>query len=201
MSKSKKTISFISWNTEEFLKNQLDLLIKEQTITFYIYIYHYKEKDELENHFHVIMFPNKGIDYLDIRTLFTEQQQNGLLPLGISFKPNYVSKDCEYDWLLYVLHDKTYIKSKYKEVKRYVYNRDKLKSPDERTLFDMVTTAYHSTDFHKDKVINDLLAKGIQPHTLIKNGYIPIKDACSYHHYFEMLEGDYDNKKNRGNNY
>ena len=188
MSKSKKTVSFISWNTTSFLINKLEELYHQQKITYYIFIFHHAEGDDLYDHHHVILFPHVPLDYFDLKAQFIEPQKNGLLPLGISFQPKYVSKDCEYDWILYVLHDPDYLKSKYKEVKKYIYSRDKLISPDERTLQDMISTAYSQTEFHKDRIINDLLKKGVSPSYLIENGYIPIKDACSYHHYIQMTK-------------
>lgn len=186
--KSKKTISFISWNTIPFLYKTLDSLYNEQIVQYFITIEHKAEEDEKKDHSHVILFPNVSIDYMDLKIRFCEPQLHGLQPLGISFRPQYVGKDCEYDWLLYNLHDPNYIRSKYKEMKKYSYKPDDFYSPDINTLEDMIYQAYHTTDFYKDKVINDLLKNGVSPTKLIDNGYIPIKDACSYHHYFQMTK-------------
>ena len=189
--KSKRIVSFISWNTKEFLDRVLKDFVQEQLIYMYIYIFHYHEEDENYDHFHVIIFPCCGLDYNDIIARFIEPQPHGIPPLGISHKPFYESKDGELHWILYVLHDPDYLKSRYKEVKKYQYKQEELVSNDIRTLKQLVLDAYHKTDFSKDKVINNMINEGISPSELIKNGYVSIKDSCSYHHYFQMSKEDY----------
>lgn len=186
--KSKRKVSFISWNSTSFLMAKLEELRLQGDIHFYIFIFHLHEPDEGEDHHHVILFPAKGLEYEDIKSHFTEPQPNGLLPLGISYIPFYEEKGGEYHWILYNMHDPEYIKSKYKQVKKYTYSVEQMISPDERTLQQLVHEAYATTDFRKDKIINELLEEGVSPASLIKNGYIPIKDACSYHHYFQMTK-------------
>lgn len=115
--KSKKNVSFISWNTTSFLHNKLEEFRKNKWILNYIFIFHYKEDDDLSDHHHVIIFPAKSIDYFDILAELTEPQPLGQLPLGISLQPQYEAKNGEYEWILYTLHDPDYIRSKFKEEK------------------------------------------------------------------------------------
>ena len=84
--KSKRIVSFISWNTKEFLDRVLKDFVQEQLIYMYIYIFHYHEEDENYDHFHVIIFPCCGLDYNDIIARFIEPQPHGIPPLGISHK-------------------------------------------------------------------------------------------------------------------
>ena len=184
--KTKQKISFVSWNTTNFLDYQLNQLLKERLIYFYIYIFHLPEDDEDKEHHHVIIYPAKPLDYDDIKVRLTEPVKNGLKPLGISFIPFIESKDGDLHWILYNLHDPVYCKIKCKEEKKYTYPVENLISPDEDTLKHKVHEAYTTTDFYKDSKINDMIKAGISPAELIDNGYIPIKEACSYHHYFQM---------------
>ena len=104
---TQKPISTISYNTEPFLKNTLDMLYKQHIIQNYMYIFH-KGEDGDKDHFHVRLEPNRRIDPMDIKELFSEYDSKNIKPLGVRpFRPSV-----EEDWILYALHNKDYLKTK-----------------------------------------------------------------------------------------
>lgn len=105
--KTIKPIGTISYNTEGFLEKTLHELFNTGVIEDFRYIYHYGEGPGLKNHFHVMMFPNGRIDTFETRKRFEEPDLDsekllGCLPFRYSEPLN---------WILYVLHDKEYLKA------------------------------------------------------------------------------------------
>lgn len=183
-------ISNISYNTPTYLKKKLDKLVDDGEINFYIFIFHKREDDELSDHIHLIMYPDKIVDTKKLEKEFIEFEIGEELPLGVSKKWKTVSKDCDLDWILYVLHDEIYCKAKCKGEKKYRYTSDEFVTNDIRTLKDLVFSAYHETEFYHDIEIQRLIKENnMSGADLIQNGYVPIKNACAYHHFTQMLQG------------
>lgn len=101
-------MSTVSYNSEEFLRNALDTLVKEHKVQSYMYIFHYGENGD-KDHFHVYVQPNKKLDFMDItEQYFLEYVPGHQKPLRC--RPWRCSK--EEDWILYDLHDQEYLASK-----------------------------------------------------------------------------------------
>lgn len=126
---TQKPISTISYNTEPFLKGVLEMLLKQHIIQNYCFIFHYGEDGD-KDHFHVRLEPNKRIDPMDIKELFREFDPNNIKPLFVRpFRPSV-----EEDWLLYVVHDKEYLKIKYgggEKGEKIPYSWQDIKCPDD----------------------------------------------------------------------
>lgn len=105
---TQKPISTISYNTEFFLKEKLDTWYKAHIIQAYQYICH-KGEDGDKDHIHLRIEPNKKLDPMDLLEQLREFQLGNDKPLGC--RPFRMSK--EEDWILYVVHDPTYLKLKY----------------------------------------------------------------------------------------
>lgn len=106
---TQKPISTISYNTEPFLREKLDGLIKSHAIQAYQYIKH-KGEDGDKDHIHLRIEPNKRIDPMAIQDLLREFLMNNDKPLAcLPFRPSK-----EEDWFLYAVHDPDYLKIKYK---------------------------------------------------------------------------------------
>lgn len=101
-------ISTISYNSEIFLKEKLDNLVKQHIIQTYQYIKH-KGEDGDKDHIHLRIEPNRRLDPMDLTALFQEYTAANLKPLGV--RPWRPSK--EEDWFLYAVHDKSYMHLKY----------------------------------------------------------------------------------------
>ena len=106
---TRKCISTISYNSVPYLEKVLADLIKDEIISSYMWILHKKEEDELKDHIHLYLVPNKQLNTLKIRKRFIEIDLNAPdRPLGvIEFKPS--NSD---DWILYCLHYRPYLESK-----------------------------------------------------------------------------------------
>lgn len=105
---TQKPISTISYNSEIFLKEKLDNWIKAHIIQTYMYICH-KGEDGDKDHIHVRIEPNKKLDPMDLQAQLIEYKIGNDKPLGC--RPFRPSK--EEDWILYAVHDETYLKLKY----------------------------------------------------------------------------------------
>ena len=106
---TQKPISTISYNTELFLKEKLDTWYQAHIIQSYQYICH-KGEDGDKDHIHLRIEPNKRVDPMDLQAQLREFQIGKDKPLGC--RPFRPSK--EEDWFLYAVHDKDYLKTKYK---------------------------------------------------------------------------------------
>ena len=125
-----KPISTISYNSEGFLTETLDALLKNGTLEFWAYINHLPEpvdddgNGKIHNHVHVI--PAKRVQTEGIRTFFHEfDPKCPKIPLGTM--PWWQSKFSE--WYPYVLHDPTYLQFK-GLVKKYHYKPEMVQTSD-----------------------------------------------------------------------
>lgn len=105
---TQKPISTISYNTEAFLREKLDIWVNAHIIQAYMYICH-KGEDGDKDHIHLRIEPNKKLDPMDLTDQLREFQIGKDKPLGV--RPWRNSK--EEDWFLYVVHDADYLKLKY----------------------------------------------------------------------------------------
>ena len=106
---TQKPISTISYNTELFLKEKLEIWLKAHIIQSYQYICH-KGEDGDKDHIHLRIEPNKRVDPMDLQEKLKEYQLGKEKPLGVRpFRPSR-----EEDWFLYAVHDPQYLKLKYK---------------------------------------------------------------------------------------
>ena len=101
-------ISTISYNSEEFLKYHLDSWYNMHLIQAYQYIKH-KGEDGDKDHIHLRIEPNKKLDPMDLMEDLKEYVTGSEKPLCV--RPFRNSK--EEDWILYAVHDPTYLKIKY----------------------------------------------------------------------------------------
>lgn len=106
MALTAKPMTTISYNSELFLRRKLDEMFSCGKIEDYRYIRHEPEEDEKKAHFHVIIYPNRRIDTVDIRNEFLEDDPLSDKPLGcLPFR----TKSDPFHWLMYVLHDPLYL--------------------------------------------------------------------------------------------
>lgn len=105
---TQKPISTISYNSEEFLKEKLDLWFNAHIIQAYQYIKH-KGEDGDKDHIHLRIEPNKKLDPMCLQEELREFVPDSEKPLCC--RPFRPSK--EEDWFLYAVHDKTYLRLKY----------------------------------------------------------------------------------------
>lgn len=185
--RTKKPISTISYNSYEFLKTMLDDLLHQQIISFYSFIKHFPE--ELEDHtmekphFHVYVEPHGQVDTMELCKLSQE------------FDPEHPEKPlkCIYwrtsdwpNWLLYALHDETYLKLKLeKRDKFYSYDDFDFSDPDE--FFERYNDAVHSSTIASMLRLPKLLKTTSVPE-LVALGYVKPEQACQFSAYEKLLK-------------
>lgn len=101
-------ISTVSYNTEPFLREKLQELLKAHKIQAYQYIKHKGEGGD-KDHIHLRIEPNTRLDPMDLTEMLKEYPSGCDKPLGV--RPWRNSK--EEDFYLYVVHDKDYLELKY----------------------------------------------------------------------------------------
>ena len=195
-----KTISTISYNTDDFLIDKLNQLIKLKKIAYYIFIHHFAEKDETKNHIHLLIEPYGKIDLPDLVDEFNEVDVDkpGFF-LGVM--PFRITQDFG-DWYFYVLHDSDYLISKGLK-KEFCYNQSDMITSDVDVLNELV----HRIDFRKFKKESEIikaLQNGSSKYDLLKTGLCSMREFYQYersidvitHHYsgklkgFEMIDSD-----------
>lgn len=184
------TCSTITYNTRTFLKFKLNELINSNTIDFYAFIQHKKEADELKDHTHLLIIPSKQIDTKTIDAELCENVKGSDKPLGTCSIWHTVGKNNISDWILYGKHDPVYCKLKGYLDRVYTYTDDDFVTSSRDGLDGLIFEAYHSSKFYFEKQIRDRIQKSLNPYAtgveLVKNGYIPLQSACSFHHFLQM---------------
>lgn len=170
-----KSISTISYNSEDFLLLKLKELYNNRMISDYMYILHSPEDDELKFHIHLWIQPNKKIDTVELQEMFKEVDPNNPKPLGcIDFRKSDID-----NWILYNQHFRPYLVSKLEDRKKY-YQKEDFRFFDEDTFNYNYLHAFKSSDWAKQTQINTLLSDSdFAPADLILNGVLPLQNANS----------------------
>lgn len=171
---TQKPISTISYNSESFLIEKLQILYDAHIIQAWQYIVH-KGEDGDKDHIHLRIEPNKRIDAMDLTDKFKEFEKGKDKPLGV--RPWRNSK--EEDWYLYSVHDSDYLSLKYgggDRCEKLPYDWKDIKtSPD----YDLETAWIRAKAAQKHSTVNiatsiqngqkpvDLLMQGENPYTLL----------------------------------
>lgn len=185
------TTSTICYNTPNFLKTKCDELIEENKIDFYAFVPHKKESDELKDHIHLLLIPSNQIDTKKLDIHFQQNIDGEEKAVGTCsiWKPvgQHIS-----DWILYCKHDTVYCKAKGYLDRLYTYDNSDFYVSDRDGFNELVFEAYHSSKFYYDKQIRERVfsakshyGEGIN---LVKNGYIPMQQMCSFHHFLQMVD-------------
>lgn len=190
---TQKPISTISYNTESFLREKLDIWIRAHIIQAYQYICH-KGEDGDKDHIHLRIEPNKKLDPMCLLEELREFRIGEDKPLGC--RPFRPSK--EEDWFLYAVHDSEYLKLKYgggEKGEKLPYNWTDIKTPEfydtEVAYIRAKAKMQHTTVNMATRVQN-----GENPISLILQGENPftvnaIMRAISENDY-QRLQNDYN---------
>lgn len=182
--RTSKPVSTISYNSKEFLTGKLEELIRNHKISDYMAIFHYAEKDETKDHWHLLIKPNTLIDTMDIQDFFKE------------FDPEYPTKpkkcidfrithDID-DWILYSQHYAPYLASK-AESREFHYAKSDFIYHDEDNFNDLYLHAFKGSAWAKQyQILEQLNSKQLSPIDLIKNGTVPLNMASQLNAYKYM---------------
>ena len=182
--KTRRELSFISWNSQEFLTKKLDNLIDNGTISFYFFVPHYAEKDETKNHTHVYFVPDGTVDTVSLREHFTEfdpaKPSKPIRPAD--FHPSKFG-----DAYFYFLHDPDYLASK-GQSREYIYQDSDIVTND----FDVLKEMLHRVDVskikgNKIKMIQEAHEHGVSFKQLLSSGRIPIQQIAQYEKAYQLM--------------
>lgn len=170
--RTSKPIATISYNTEPFLLNKLQELIRNHKISDYMYIKHFPEEDERKEHIHLWLKPNTLLDTMDLQEFFRELDPS---------KPDKPLKCIDFrtsktdDWILYNLHHSGYLASK-GEAREFVYNKEDFRFYDEDNFEDLFKHALFGSEWSKQNQLLKLINEGsISPDELITSGLVPLQ--------------------------
>ena len=100
-------IATISYNSENFLKERLQELQRNHSISSWFFIFHYAEGQRPKDHFHVWMKPNKRLDTMTLQEFFAEDDPGN--PDGPKLGCiDFVSSKIDFA-ILYYAHYKPYL--------------------------------------------------------------------------------------------
>ena len=117
-------VSALSYNTVDFLRERLDLLLARGYLVCWRFIEHEPEEEEAKKHVHLYMLLAKKVEKDFLCEFFIEDNPKDLnRPLCcFSFvKCNYA------EWFLYCLHDPIYL-AKYGQKRKFIYSSDQFVS-------------------------------------------------------------------------
>lgn len=205
--RTRKPISTISYNSDNYLILKLEELRSAKTISFWAFINHIPEPDESNDecrkaHKHLYIEPNKQVDTEVLKCEFFEfeskktgesdEQYKKKKPLGVL---DFRNSDFG-NWYLYGLHDKAYLA--YKGISRkYHYKFDDMVSNDEDQLY----VNSHSIDMISltpYKRILDAKEAGLNFAQFFRLGGIPLTQIGLYERAWFILTEFDDDEVRRG---
>lgn len=176
-------ISTISYNSESFLREKLELWRKAHIIQSYMYICHHgevgKDGKKDKDHIHLRIEPNRRLDQMDLTEQLQEWTKDHPKPLGV--RPWRPSK--EEDWILYAVHYPSYMTLKYgeegEECEKDPYEVDEIRTDEMFDLEDAWRRALASMA-HSAPSLMKSLENGASPRDLVCRGENPFTTATLY---------------------
>ena len=166
----------ISYNTQPFLKSTLERLTDGGLVRHWAYIPHKGETSKKstsvhdKDHIHLLVVLNKVTDLQKLEKEFSEVKIGEALPLATVGIRTCNSLE---DWVLYVLHDETYLASK-GEVREYHYTLEDFVTDNVANLQELYNSALHQC-YESKRKITALIEMG--GYEAIKSGLYSINQA------------------------
>ena len=184
--KTTSPISTISYNSIDFLKSILDDLYLKHRISFYCFVKHLPEELDdhtwEKDHIHLFIEPNCSVDTMDIQKMTEEfDPDHPDHPLKCIF---FRKSDWD-NWLLYDLHDETYLKLKMQK-RQYTYTLDDFYYSDSDEFFERCNDALHSSKIANMLRLPRMLKEYSIPE-MVALGYVPPSLAFQYSTYENLL--------------
>lgn len=188
-----KPFSTISYNTEHFLIDKLNELVRKRVIKFWAFIEHIPEEDEKKKHKHLYMIPNGQLDTDQLDEFFREIDIEDVTrpPLGIKM---VVSSKWD-DWYLYACHDSAYLATK-GQSRKYHYTDDDFKVSDD----DDFTELRHTIDRTKYAKTLDFVEKvkgGASLIDLVMSGQVPVPMFNQFQSMYNLVKYGGTNRADR----
>ena len=183
--RTSKEIGTISYNTDEFLQERLEELIRNRVISDYMYIKHLPESDERKEHIHLWLKPNKLLDTMDLQDFFEEIDPGHSKPLKVlDFR---VSKTD--DWILYNQHFEPYLKYKGEDREIY-YSKDDFRFNDEDQFNHLYNHALKGSEFaRRYQILQRLQDDDFSGYDMVASGLIPLNLAGNVNAFEQLRRG------------
>lgn len=182
--KTSKPFSTISYNSTEFLSVKLNDLVQRRVISFFAFVYHYKEEDEKKDHIHLIVFPNGQYQTDALQDYLLEPDLSDLTKKPLGIMPCQNSKWG--DWYLYCSHDSAYLASK-GQTRQYHYLEEDFVSSDEDYLHELIRTI-DRTKYAKTQDFVDQVKKGVPLSEMLTKGQIPAPQFNQWRAMYDYLK-------------
>ena len=185
--RSRSPVSTISYNSIDFLFSKLEELRENHDISFWSFVYHFRELDENKDHIHLFIKPNHILDTMDIQQFLLEPdlQNPDLPPLGCRDFRFSVCDSMGYpdEWILYNSHYPPYLASK-NQSRAFTYQMHDFYASDYDEFEDCWRHAMNgSTWAQRNQLLNILSDRRVNPASLIENGSLPLNMACQVNAY------------------
>lgn len=182
--RTSKPISTISYNSDAFLTQKLEEMVKAHTISDWMFIHHIAEADEAKDHTHLWIKPNKLVDSMAIQDYLRE------------YDPTHPDKplkctDFRYsdtdDWILYGMHLEPYLKSKGLE-RQYHYTPYDFRYHDEDTFNENLNHALKGSSWaERMQLVAQLQLSEFDPVDLVKSGRVPIQMSSAIRAFSQLM--------------
>lgn len=181
--RTSRPFATISYNTENFLNQKLGELEKRRAISFWCWIEHYPEDDELKRHKHVYIIPNGQIDTDMVRKELEEIDLTNPLgkPLGcMLMRPSKFD-----DWYLYGIHDTAYLATK-AQARKHHYQESDMHSSCQDSLHELVCTIDFSK-FRKTQDFVDNIMRGVPFYDMVRQGQVPAPQFIQWKQLYDFI--------------
>lgn len=157
----------------------------KRAISFYAFVYHYREDDERKDHIHLFVIPNGQIQTDSLSDVLQELDflHPGNPPLGVM--PWTSSKFP--DWFLYGSHDTAYLASK-GQTRQYHYELSDFVTSSEDYLVELVHTIDRSI-YVKTRDFVEKVQSGRSLLEMLQNGEIPAPQFNQWASLYSFING------------
>lgn len=184
--KTSKAFSTISYNTPDFLAVKLDELVQRRVISFYAFVYHYKEDDERKDHIHLYIEPNGQYQTDSLSDYLLEPDFTNLAAPPLGIMPCKSSKFG--DWFLYTCHDAAYLASK-GQSRSHHYDTPDFRTSNSDYLLEQVHTIDRSP-YKKTQEFVKAVKDGTSLFEMVSSGQVPIHQFNQWASMYEYVQSN-----------
>lgn len=190
--KTSKAFATISYNTDDFLIDKLNDLLRSHKIDFWAYINHLPEEDEKKAHKHLLIIPNGQFDTSQLIDYLNEYENGASKPLTCiaSHKVNSFG-----DWYYYNLHDSKYLSMK-GQSRKHTYEMGDFIVSDSDYFLELVHNIDMTKLFRSQRFFEGL-DNGLSIIEMVKHGIIPIQQVSAFMNIATMYGSDNLNRNGR----
>lgn len=185
--RTKRTISTVCYNSEEFLRAACDRLVSSGLCDWVHWVRHKPEEDEEKEHVHLVAQPARQVDTRALSAFFEElDPSHPDKPLACMPWRFCSSLD---DWLLYAVHDAAYLATK-GQARKYHYSHEDVRS----TSPDLLAEQWHEVNLAKyglGQLIQGAVEQGRRWEEVLVSGAVPPAQFRFWEQVFFAMRGEF----------